>query len=276
MIEIDMIRKGFTLMELLVAMGVLTLLMSLLVPALTGARQQSYAIQCSSNLHHLALSFRMYESEQKTFPYGFDSLAYNMQAPPAGYAGNPSYDRVGWWWFDFLADTLGKQIGDQPLYRCPSRKIEDKGMKENVLWGNYGVNQSICKSSAGRLIQEEFIGPPLTLDQIAQPSLTLLITDGGYSMVHWWHVTEQPPYDLGRTMEDGAYIPGLDINQGRSFRSFQQDDARNGRHPARKVNVGFADGHVQRVAADELRVDKVEPARFIHLNPLWRPARSAN
>lgn len=271
-----MLRKGFTLVELLVVMVVISLLLSMLLPALGKAREQSRAVQCQSNLHHLTLSLKMYETNHYSFPYAFDSLNHGMAPPPGGYVGKPMYDRMGWWWFHYIRNSLGKQIGDQPIYRCPSRNIKDRGIKENVLWGNYGVNQSICKSTVGKLEYEEFIGDPMEMDQILQPSRTLLVFDCGYSTATWWHVTDEPHQPLGTNMEDTAYIPGLRINNARSFRPFQKDDAINGRHLDKTINAGFADGHVERLNADGLFVEKSGIGKYKNLCPLWRPQKIIN
>jgi len=154
---------------------------------------------------------------------------------------------------------------------CPSKSLGDTRLKNDILCGNYGVNQSICKSSSGRESHSEFIGTPLCTSDISRPGETLLIFDSGYSMITWWHATDVSPVILGSNIiEDTAYIPGLKINVERDLWPGQEWDAIRGRHPNKSVNVGFADGHINRTKADDLFVGE-NSGSYINLSPLWLP-----
>jgi len=75
---------------------------------------------------------------------------------------------------------------------------------------------------------------------------------------------------LGCIIEDTAYIPGLEINREKDLWSGQEQDAINGRHSNKTVNVGFADGHISRVRADDLFVEE-NGGSYSNRSPLWLP-----
>jgi len=261
-------RAGLTLVELLVVFAVIALLMALLVPVLQSFRRQAKAVLCGSNIRELLIGLAAYEAENEILPFGFkDSLT----PPPGGRPGGHGYDRMGWWWFNYITDYSTKDKGKGTSLLCPSRCLTNPKLKDNVLCGNYGVNLSICKSSSGRKSRDEFIGMPLCTTDISHPDQTLLIVDSGYSIINWWHAADIPPASLGNTIiEDTAYIPGLKVNKERNLWPGQEHDAIYGRHPNKTVNVGFADGRVKCIKADDLLVEKTEDDYKNRL-PLWRP-----
>jgi len=267
-------REGFTLIELLMVIVIIALMTAILIPLLSNSRLRAQAIKCNSNLKQLFTRMTIYHDENGTFPNAYNFSQYTLINPPSGgYAGDASYDLVGWWWFNYVTDYSKRDFNQDSIVWCPSRKITESILKRNVLCANYGVNQSICKETRGERRQPEFVGKPLGISDIKRPSETLLIVDSGYSMINWWHVTDIPPEPLLEIFpQDFAYIPGLKINKDKKQWPGLRWDATNGRHSNKAINIVFVDGHVDVKEADYLFVEKTQ-AGYSNCYPLWQPTK---
>ena len=270
-------RPSFTVVELLVVIAAIALLVAVLLPAMRSVRQQSKTVLCGSNIKHLTYGLLMYETQNGLLPYSFHDKCDandNPIEPPGGYLGNSAYDMQGWWWFNFIEGFYRKSDRKKSVIECPSRRITDSKIEDDVLCGNYGVNRSVCRNSYDRqeFFRKEFKGLPLNTSEIAEPDRTLLVVDSGYAMISWWNVADEPPGTLNNNLiEDTAYIPGLEINEEKKLWPGQEEDAISGRHPKKTVNVGFADGHISRKKSKYLFVEKMGDGSYKNKSPLWVP-----
>lgn len=248
--------KGLTLIEILVVIAIIALLLTMAVPVLQKSKQQAKDLLCGNNLRQLGFAVSIYAQENATYPEG---LCHDDDCHPSISAqlstslniSNVS-DWKGYWWFCFLADTIGDDFADQNgVLWCPSRKVHSAANPPEMLQGNYGINHSICKIYPGTT-SDEFSGKPLRPDHASSPSAKLLLMDSGYSLVSWKSsAPDTTIYSFqipGR--QNSYYLPEASANIQRvgdgTINEDQRDDAVNGRHSSGKINAAFVDGHVDR------------------------------
>jgi prepilin-type N-terminal cleavage/methylation domain-containing protein/prepilin-type processing-associated H-X9-DG protein len=114
--------NGFTLVELLVVIGIIALLISILLPALTRARQQASLVQCQSNLRQMGQAIIMYAGDnQGMLPFGFwgGGPAPNYDGETVWSVLIQPYISKGGSTFGDNYSTGGLQSAIRKLFQCP-------------------------------------------------------------------------------------------------------------------------------------------------------------
>ena len=258
-------HPGFTLVELLVVIGIIALLISILLPVLNKAREQAKALVCQSNEKQVLLAFTMYVSAHKGGTPAFADVAIGYP-PPAntpfhrslGYymltAGTPGvirYDKGSFWPYMtsglHYTQTTGNTSPPPPdvLYRvfnCPSdidTRGTERGGQLNVSVPrnfSYSWNCQFYANPRPPLGTWDGKTPPpegwpsdiknvSRISQIAEPAHKIILDE------------EMHP-------NDGWCFMGVEPNGN-------QDDLPSWRHNGRG-NYGFADGHVESLSPSDI------------------------
>jgi prepilin-type N-terminal cleavage/methylation domain-containing protein len=146
-------RRGFTLVELLVVIAIIGTLVSLLLPAVQGARESARKMSCSNNLHNIGLALTMYHDSLGSFPSGFMDT-YDDPLP----IHNKIDFLEGWGWSALILHFLEqKNISDQMGVNVG--QLCDQLQDTNASGRNYGPNTAagiqtplkifICPSDTG-------------------------------------------------------------------------------------------------------------------------------
>ena len=82
-------RRGFTIVELVVVVAVISILIALLLPAVQSAREVARRMQCHNNLLQIGLALETYAASSRVYPPGVVDFQGPVSNDPAGY-------RFGW------------------------------------------------------------------------------------------------------------------------------------------------------------------------------------
>jgi prepilin-type processing-associated H-X9-DG protein/prepilin-type N-terminal cleavage/methylation domain-containing protein len=227
-------KKAFTLVELLVVIATIALLLSILMPALAAARAQGEAVVCKSNIRQLVLANIGYSNENDGFCVPAASDMWDFMGGLYRWHGvRDSPDEP----FDPLKGPLAEYLANGKVKECPGKVRFVKGNKWGESFekgcGGYGYNMTYLGSGLWQtgLDFKEMYRQTTRMLKISKPDKTLMFADCAMSL------------EKGSYIEYSFAEPPYFVMNGQLFTGMYTSPSIHFRHRNR-ANIGWADGHI--------------------------------
>ena len=260
-------RRGFTLIEMLVVLGLIVGLMALLLPAILKAREAGRSTQCQSNLHQLHLGFTQYTDANKHY------VPYRIEDPAV--FNKWGVQRPRWQWL--LSELLGRPVQNPDALLAAGtadRTYTDVPLDNEIFFdptipdqtsirnGAYGYNFQYLGNSRN-LVDGDLTTPMLNypVRAAADQGRTIAFGDSrGGNSPHGGHsMTLDPPHM--RKRPDGKTVDSPSPSRIAGFDPYGPDETgtdiqiyfspAEARHNG-LANVVFIDGHIVGMSLEDL------------------------